>query len=168
MRIGHGFDAHRLAAGRRFVLGGIEVPFGKGPLGHSDADVLAHAVAAPRFKGLRPGRGALLVTSFSPMHAPHCPPAQVRFPSEQETLSPARPISSPHATDTPSGEHVHPVAGVSQPPPPDGPPSPEPTVSGATGPEQELLATATPIRTAIADTTHASPRMPEVKELILR
>ncbi len=44
-RIGHGFDAHRLVEGRRFVLGGIEVPFERGPLGHSDADVLAHALA---------------------------------------------------------------------------------------------------------------------------
>ena len=45
MRIGHGFDAHRLEPGRRFVLGGVEVPFEKGPLGHSDADVLAHAIS---------------------------------------------------------------------------------------------------------------------------
>lgn len=44
-RVGHGFDAHRLVEGRRFVLGGIEVPFERGPLGHSDADVLAHALA---------------------------------------------------------------------------------------------------------------------------
>jgi 2-C-methyl-D-erythritol 2,4-cyclodiphosphate synthase len=45
VRIGHGFDAHRLVAGRPFVLGGIEIPFERGPLGHSDADVLAHALA---------------------------------------------------------------------------------------------------------------------------
>jgi 2-C-methyl-D-erythritol 2,4-cyclodiphosphate synthase len=44
-RVGHGFDAHRLVAGRRLVLGGVEIPFERGPLGHSDADVLAHAVA---------------------------------------------------------------------------------------------------------------------------
>lgn len=44
MRIGHGFDAHRLAEGRRFVLGGVEIAHERGPLGHSDADVLAHAV----------------------------------------------------------------------------------------------------------------------------
>ncbi|GAC1388969.1 MAG: 2-C-methyl-D-erythritol 2,4-cyclodiphosphate synthase [Vulcanimicrobiaceae bacterium] len=44
MRIGHGFDAHRLVEGRRFVLGGIEIPFERGPLGHSDADPLAHAL----------------------------------------------------------------------------------------------------------------------------
>jgi 2-C-methyl-D-erythritol 2,4-cyclodiphosphate synthase len=45
IRFGHGFDAHRLVDGRRLVLGGVEVPFEKGALGHSDADVLAHALA---------------------------------------------------------------------------------------------------------------------------
>jgi 2-C-methyl-D-erythritol 2,4-cyclodiphosphate synthase len=45
MRVGHGFDAHRLVEGRRLVLGGVEVPFERGALGHSDADVLAHAIA---------------------------------------------------------------------------------------------------------------------------
>ena len=44
IRIGLGRDLHRLAAGRRFLLGGIEIPFEKGELGHSDGDVLAHAV----------------------------------------------------------------------------------------------------------------------------
>ncbi len=44
IRIGHGFDAHRLVAGRPFVLGGITIPHPTGPLGHSDADVLAHAL----------------------------------------------------------------------------------------------------------------------------
>ena len=43
-RVGHGFDAHRLVEGRPFILGGVRVPFEKGPLGHSDADVLTHAV----------------------------------------------------------------------------------------------------------------------------
>jgi 2-C-methyl-D-erythritol 2,4-cyclodiphosphate synthase len=44
IRIGQGFDAHRLAPGRRLILGGVAVPFERGLLGHSDADVLAHAV----------------------------------------------------------------------------------------------------------------------------
>ncbi len=44
MRVGIGYDIHGLKAGRRFVLGGIEVPFGKGPSGHSDGDVLYHAI----------------------------------------------------------------------------------------------------------------------------
>ena len=44
MRIGHGYDVHRLVEGRPLILGGVNVPFEKGLLGHSDADVLAHAV----------------------------------------------------------------------------------------------------------------------------
>lgn len=44
MRVGIGYDSHRLAAGRRLVLGGIEIPSEKGLLGHSDADVLLHAI----------------------------------------------------------------------------------------------------------------------------
>ena len=44
MRVGQGFDLHRLVAGRRLVLGGVEVPHDRGLEGHSDADVLAHAV----------------------------------------------------------------------------------------------------------------------------
>ena len=44
MRIGHGYDVHRLVEGRKLILGGVEISFEKGLLGHSDADVLAHAV----------------------------------------------------------------------------------------------------------------------------
>ncbi len=44
MRIGHGYDVHRLVEGRRLVLGGAEIPWEKGLLGHSDADVLTHAL----------------------------------------------------------------------------------------------------------------------------
>ena len=44
MRIGHGYDVHRLVEGRKLVLGGVDIPFEKGLLGHSDADVLTHAV----------------------------------------------------------------------------------------------------------------------------
>jgi 2-C-methyl-D-erythritol 2,4-cyclodiphosphate synthase len=44
-RVGHGFDAHRLVEGRPFVLGGVRIEHEKGPLGHSDADVLSHAIA---------------------------------------------------------------------------------------------------------------------------
>jgi 2-C-methyl-D-erythritol 2,4-cyclodiphosphate synthase len=43
-RSGIGYDLHRLAEGRKLVLGGIEVPFDKGPVGHSDGDVLSHAI----------------------------------------------------------------------------------------------------------------------------
>jgi 2-C-methyl-D-erythritol 2,4-cyclodiphosphate synthase len=45
IRVGQGFDAHRLLAGRRLVLGGVEIPSEKGLLGHSDGDALAHAIA---------------------------------------------------------------------------------------------------------------------------
>lgn len=44
MRIGHGYDVHRFAEGRKLVLGGVAIPYEQGLLGHSDADVLAHAV----------------------------------------------------------------------------------------------------------------------------
>ena len=44
MRIGHGYDVHRLVPGRKLILGGQEIPFELGLLGHSDADVLTHAV----------------------------------------------------------------------------------------------------------------------------
>lgn len=44
MRIGFGYDVHRLVEGRKFVLGGVVIPFHKGSLGHSDADVLIHAI----------------------------------------------------------------------------------------------------------------------------
>lgn len=43
-RIGHGYDVHRLAEGRKLILGGVEIPWDRGLLGHSDADVLVHAV----------------------------------------------------------------------------------------------------------------------------
>ena len=44
MRIGHGYDVHRLVEGRELVLGGVKIPYEKGLLGHSDADVLTHAL----------------------------------------------------------------------------------------------------------------------------
>ena len=44
LRIGHGYDVHRLVAGRRLILGGVDIPWEKGLEGHSDADVLVHAV----------------------------------------------------------------------------------------------------------------------------
>lgn len=44
-RIGHGYDVHKLVEGRRCVVGGVEIPSALGLLGHSDADVLSHAIA---------------------------------------------------------------------------------------------------------------------------
>ena len=45
MRIGHGYDVHKLVEGRDLILGGVKIPYEKGLLGHSDADVLLHAVS---------------------------------------------------------------------------------------------------------------------------
>ena len=44
MRIGHGYDVHRLVEGRKLIMGGVDIPHTKGLLGHSDADVLLHAI----------------------------------------------------------------------------------------------------------------------------
>ncbi len=44
MRIGHGYDVHRLTEGRKCIIGGVDIPYDKGLLGHSDADVLTHAI----------------------------------------------------------------------------------------------------------------------------
>ena len=44
MRIGHGYDVHKLTEGRKLILGGVDIPYDKGLLGHSDADVLTHAI----------------------------------------------------------------------------------------------------------------------------
>jgi 2-C-methyl-D-erythritol 2,4-cyclodiphosphate synthase len=49
VRCGIGYDLHRLAEGRKLIIGGIEVPFDKGPVGHSDGDVLAHAMCDALF-----------------------------------------------------------------------------------------------------------------------
>ncbi len=55
LRIGQGYDVHALAEGRKLMLGGVDVPHGRGLLGHSDADVLAHAVADALLGGIRGG-----------------------------------------------------------------------------------------------------------------
>ena len=52
LRIGHGYDVHRLAAGRKLILGGVDIPYEKGLEGHSDADVLVHAVMDEEFRGI--------------------------------------------------------------------------------------------------------------------
>lgn len=44
LRIGHGYDVHRLIEGRKLIIGGVDIPYEKGLLGHSDADVLVHAI----------------------------------------------------------------------------------------------------------------------------
>ena len=59
MRIGHGFDVHAFAPGRRCVLGGVDVPCERGLLGHSDADVLAHALMDAILGALREGADSI-------------------------------------------------------------------------------------------------------------
>lgn len=54
-RIGHGFDIHRLVEGRKLILGGVEIPYEKGLLGHSDADALVHAIIDALFGALALG-----------------------------------------------------------------------------------------------------------------
>ncbi|MFC1511673.1 2-C-methyl-D-erythritol 2,4-cyclodiphosphate synthase [Candidatus Latescibacterota bacterium] len=55
LRIGHGFDAHRLVEGRKLIIGGVDIPWHKGLGGHSDADVLCHAVGLALLGALRLG-----------------------------------------------------------------------------------------------------------------
>jgi 2-C-methyl-D-erythritol 2,4-cyclodiphosphate synthase len=54
-RIGQGFDIHRLKAGRKLILGGVEIPYEKGLVGHSDADALAHSIIDSLFGALALG-----------------------------------------------------------------------------------------------------------------
>ena len=55
LRIGHGYDAHRLQEGRKLILGGVQIPWDMGLLGHSDADVLAHAIGHALLGAMRLG-----------------------------------------------------------------------------------------------------------------
>ncbi len=55
MRVGYGYDVHRLVEGRKLILGGIEIPWEKGLLGHSDADVLLHAITDALFGAVAAG-----------------------------------------------------------------------------------------------------------------
>ncbi len=68
MRIGHGFDVHRLVVGRKCIIGGVEIPFEKGLDGHSDADVLLHAIC-----------DALLGAAALGDIGKHFPPSDMRF-----------------------------------------------------------------------------------------
>ena len=68
MRIGHGFDVHRLVMGRKCIIGGVEIPFEKGLDGHSDADVLLHAIC-----------DALLGAAALGDIGKHFPPSDMRY-----------------------------------------------------------------------------------------
>lgn len=68
LRIGHGYDVHRLVEGRRCVLGGVDVPSRLGLLGHSDADVLAHALSDALLGALRAGDVGQLFPDTDPAY----------------------------------------------------------------------------------------------------
>lgn len=65
LRIGHGYDVHRLVEGRRCIIGGVDIPYERGLLGHSDADVLAHAWPTP-FWRLPRGRHRQAIPRYRP------------------------------------------------------------------------------------------------------
>lgn len=69
LRIGHGYDVHRLTEGRKLILGGVEVPYDRGLLGHSDADVLIHAVMDALAGGARLGDIGTLFPDTDPAYA---------------------------------------------------------------------------------------------------
>ncbi len=69
LRIGHGYDVHRLVEGRRCIIGGVDIPHAKGLLGHSDADVLAHALADAILGACRGGDIGKLFPDTDPAYA---------------------------------------------------------------------------------------------------
>ncbi len=69
MRIGQGYDVHAFAEGRKLILGGVDIPHTKGLLGHSDADVLAHAIADALLGGIRGGDIGKLFPDTDPAYA---------------------------------------------------------------------------------------------------
>ena len=69
LRIGHGYDVHRLVEGRRLILGGVDIPWEKGLLGHSDADVLVHAIMDALTGAARLGDTGKLFPDTDPAYA---------------------------------------------------------------------------------------------------
>lgn len=69
MRIGQGYDVHAFAEGRKLILGGVDIPHTKGLLGHSDADVLAHAIADALLGAIRGGDIGKLFPDTDPAYA---------------------------------------------------------------------------------------------------
>ena len=68
LRIGHGYDVHRLVEGRRCIIGGVDIPHDKGLLGHSDADVLTHALADAILGAMRGGDIGKLFPDTDPVY----------------------------------------------------------------------------------------------------
>lgn len=69
LRIGHGYDVHQLVEGRRCIIGGVDIPYERGLLGHSDADVLAHALADAILGACRGGDIGKLFPDTDPAYA---------------------------------------------------------------------------------------------------
>ena len=82
MRIGHGYDVHRLVEGRRCIIGGVDIPFELGLDGHSDADVLTHAVMDALL-------GALALGDIG-KHFPDTDPAYARAAYRADARKPGR------------------------------------------------------------------------------
>ena len=68
LRIGQGYDVHQLVEGRKLIMGGVDIPHTRGLLGHSDADVLAHAVADALLGGVRGGAIGKLFPDTDPAY----------------------------------------------------------------------------------------------------
>ena len=68
MRIGHGYDVHKLVEGRKLILGGVDIPYEKGLLGHSDADVLVHALMDAMLGALAMGDIGKLFPDTDPLY----------------------------------------------------------------------------------------------------
>ena len=83
MRIGQGFDVHALVAGRRLIIGGVDIPFERGLAGHSDADVLVHAIC-----------DALLGAAALGDIGRHFPDSDPRYRDADSTTSPMVSINS--------------------------------------------------------------------------
>ena len=84
-RIGQGYDVHRLVEGRPLVLGGVTVPYEKGLLGHSDADVLLHAVRLLADQGFTIGNVDVTLVAQRPKIAPFIPQMRENIAADLQT-----------------------------------------------------------------------------------
>ena len=124
MRIGHGYDVHRLVPDRKLILGGVDIPYEKGLLGYSDADVLVHALmdallgaaAIGDIGKLFPDNDERYLGADTSAEPEETPPADVII---DPGTSPDEPSPSPE----PGGEPSEPA------PDPDPTPEPEPSAS---------------------------------------
>ena len=90
LRIGHGYDVHRLVEGRRCIIGGVDIPYERGLLGHSDADVLAHALADAILGAARAGDIGKLFPDTDPAYEGADSLVLLRRVMEQPKITPHR------------------------------------------------------------------------------